>query len=430
MVGALLCTIGEWWNRLTGRKGSTRTVIGSALNPSSDLGGAKPDAVIAPTIDLPRSPVSSVDREPMRQQETGPIEIAAADPIHDFANDIVIPLGAGEHAADVAIAEKSERHDTEQSLAEVLCLESLPVAVARPTVVDPDVRDRTLASLGSLRQIPALQSLAQGFLRAMNRQEVAVTEVVTAIEKDSALCVRVLRMANSVLVSPERRIEDLETAVQMLGVARVRKAAQALFTLRDANRVAEGFDWRHLWIHALGTAAIAEELEQQFKTTQDSQIHLAALLHDVGKIVLSTIAPDAYRDVLIVAWNENGRLEDLERERLGVDHREAGVLFAKHNGLPAVVVESIAHHNRPEEAVEHRFEVALVTIANYLSKAHGLGFSGSRLDERDGEFADLSAWDVIEETCGFRPDPEALEDEMHGFIGNLRAELKSLREES
>ncbi len=343
--------------------------------------------------------------------------------------------GAGRPTADPAespapILAPEARHDTEQSLIEVLCVDALPVPLARPAAMDPNARERTLAALNSLRQIPALQSLAQGFLRAMNQPEVSVSEVVAAIEKDSALCVRVLRMANSVLVSPEHRIEDLETAVQMLGVARVRKAAQALFTLRDANRVAEGFDWRHLWIHALGTAAIAEELEQQLRSSNESQVHLAALLHDVGKIVLSTIAPDGYRDVLIIAWNENGRLEDLERERLGVDHREAGVMFAQHNGLPPVVIEAIAHHDRPEQAKEHRFEVALVAIANYLSKAHGVGFSGSRLDDRDGEFSNLSAWVIVEETCGFRPNVEAIEDEMSGFIAALRTDLRSLREEA
>jgi putative nucleotidyltransferase with HDIG domain len=410
MVGTLLSTLGDWWNRLLGRKDSPRTVIGQSA--------PQVPTAAASNVGAGPSPVSS-----------SPTEIADPSPVRDATNDLIVSFGAGEHATDALIAE-SDRQDAEKSLAEVLCVETLPVVATRPREIDPGVRERTLMSLNGLRQIPALQSLAQGFLRAMNRPEVAVAEVVTAIEKDSALCVRVLRMANSVLVSPERRIEDLETAVQMLGVARVRKAAQALFTLRGANRVAEGFDWKHLWIHALGTAAIAEELQQQFRAANDSQIHLAALLHDVGKIVLSTIAPDAYRDVLIVAWNENGRLEDLERERLGVDHREAGVLFADHNGLPAVVVQAIAHHDRPEQAVEYRFEVALVTIANYLSKAHGLGFSGARLDDRDGEFADLSAWNVIEETCGFRPDAEALEDELHGFIGNLRTELRSLREES
>jgi putative nucleotidyltransferase with HDIG domain len=220
---------------------------------------------------------------------------------------------------------------------------------------------------------------------------VEVSDVVEAIAKDSALCVRVLRMANSVLVSPERRIEDLDTAVQMLGVVRVRKTAQALFTLRDAKRVGEGFDWRHLWIHALGTAAIAEELEKQLRPAGDSPLHLAALLHDVGKIVLATVAPEDYRDILVMAWNENGRLEDLERARLGVDHREAGVLFARHNGLPEAVVEAIAHHDRPEAAEKFRFEVALVSLANHVSKAHGLGFSGARLDDSDGEFEDLPA---------------------------------------
>jgi putative nucleotidyltransferase with HDIG domain len=317
----------------------------------------------------------------------------------------------------------------EQCLIEVLGVERLPVSAGRRRV-NPAVREQTLAALDGLKQIPALQSLAQGFLRAMNQPEVAVTEVIASIEKDSALCVRVLRMANSVLVSPERRIEDLDTAVQMLGVARVRKAAQALFTLRDANRVAEGFDWRHLWIHALGTAAIAEELEQQLRASADSQVHLAALLHDVGKIVLSTIAPDAYRDVLIVAWNENGRLEELERERLGVDHREAGVMFARHNQLPAAVVAAIAHHDAPERATEHRFEVALVAIANYLAKAHGLGFSGARLDEGDGDLAGLTAWDLLAETCGFRPDPDTIEQEMAGFVAALRADLKTLRQDT
>jgi putative nucleotidyltransferase with HDIG domain len=341
-------------------------------------------------------------------------------------------LAPAEAVAVAPAAEnKSEpRPDQEhaQSLLETLQLSSLENRTSAPRPPDPAVRERTLAGLENLRQIPALQSLAQGFMRALNKPEVSVDEVVETIEKDSALCVRVLRMANSVLISPERRIEDLETAVQMLGVMRVRKAAQALFTLRDANRVAEGFDWKHLWVHALATADIAEELEQQLRSADNSQIYLAALLHDVGKIVLSTLAPDEYREILVTAWNDNGRLEELERQRLGVDHREAGVKFAEHNQLPAIVVEAIAHHDRPEEAKEHRFEVALIVLANYLSKAHGLGFSGSRLDASDGEFAELSAWKVIEEELGGLPNIERTEWEMKEFISVLREDLKSLRE--
>ena len=388
MAGAILSFIGGWWTRLFGRGRATLVA----------------------------------------QAEASTIAERHVPAYFPTAQTAILETEAKPAPQNIPAAKASEPADGAQSLMETLCLEEMPVAASHTRVADPKVRERTLAALADLRQIPALQSLAQGFLRALSRPDAEVEDVVTAIAKDSALCVRVLRMANSVLVSPERRIEDLDTAVQMLGVKRVRQAAQALFTLRDANRVAEGFDWRHLWIHALGTASIAEELERQLRSADDSQLHLAALLHDVGKVVLSTIAPDVYRDILVLTWNENGRLEDLERERLGVDHREAGVRFAQHNGMPEIVVQSIAHHERPENALEHRFEVALVSLANYLSKAHGVGFSGSRLDESDGEFADLSAWKVIEQECGGLPNVEAIEAEMRPFIASLRVELRELRE--
>lgn len=315
-------------------------------------------------------------------------------------------------------------------LLETVRLRALQPATAEPGREPKLTRAGTLAALRDLRQIPALQSLAQGFKQATDRPEVAVEEVVAAINQDGALCVRVLRMANSAVIGSERRIEDLETAVQMLGVVRVRKTAQALFTLNNADKVVEGFDWRHLWVHALATAAIAEELEQRLRSADDSQIHLAALLHDVGKIVLSTVAADSYRDVLVRAWGEGGRLEGLERETLGVDHREAGVMFATHNGLPAMVVQAIAHHHDPARATTHRLEVALIALANHLSKAHGLGFSGARLDESDGDFATHPAWRVVEEACGGKLDAEAIEADLGSFLNGLRAELRGLRPEN
>lgn len=314
------------------------------------------------------------------------------------------------------------------SLLEIVQRTSLAPAAAPLPAADPAVRERTLAQLSGLQQIPALQSLAKGFLQTLSQPQVAVEEVVESIRKDSALCVRLLRAANSAAVASEQRIEDLGGAVQMLGVLRVRKMMQAMFTLRDGHRVAAGFDWRHLWIHALATAAIAEELERRLRPVPDSQIHLAALLHDVGKIVLSTLAPDDYREVLLRAWNDGGPLEDLERAHLGVDHREAGVIFARHNGLPGIVVAAIEHHQDPAAATEHRFDVALVGLANHLSKAHGLGFSGARLGENDGEFAEQEAWAVVRATTGEPIEPDDLEEALGDFLAGLRADLRTLRE--
>lgn len=295
-------------------------------------------------------------------------------------------------------------------------------------VAQPALRARTLDKLTTLQQIPSLQSLAQGFLRAAGKSDGSIEEVVAAVEKDPALCVRVLRMANSAAVSPEQRIDDIFTAVQMLGLRRVNTLAHALFTLRDARNTGGGLDWRHLWIHALATAAIAEEIEQQLGRTGAQQLYLAALLHDVGKIVLSTVAPDAYRAIMDQVWAGDGNLDALEGACFGVGHGEAGVIFAQQSGLPGEVLAAIAHHADPTGAESHRLTVAIVAIANYLSKFYGLGFSGARLDESDGDLEAQPAWAVIAGETGATPDIHGISLAVQGVIGGLKHELLALRD--
>lgn len=287
-----------------------------------------------------------------------------------------------------------------------------------------------MAALAQLKQIPALQSLAQGFLQAASRTDVDLDEVVEAIGKDPALCVRVSRMANSAAIGPEKHIDDLTHAVQMLGLIRVRSLARALYTLRDSRSIAPGFDWRHLWVHALATATLAEELERRLGLPSDPLLYLSALLHDVGKIVLSVGCPDDYASVMVAAWNRTWSLDDLERMQLGMSHREAGEYYLERSGLPAVVVSCALHHHEPARAPEeHRQQVAIVALANFLSKAYGLGFSGSTLglDGQD-DFVELTVWTVLEESTGRKFDREGIETEMQAVIPEIKVELRGLKE--
>ncbi|MDQ5980074.1 MAG: hypothetical protein QG602_3049 [Verrucomicrobiota bacterium] len=306
-----------------------------------------------------------------------------------------------------------------------------PLGVTRAPfipVAQPALRASTLAKLATLQQIPSLQALAQGFLRATARSDGSIEDVVAAVEKDPALCVRVLRMANSAFVASEQRIEDVATAVQMLGLQRVNTLSHALFMMRDAHNTNGGVDWRHLWMHALATAAIAEEIEKQLGRETGQQLYLAALLHDVGKIVLSTVAPEAYRAIMDKAWNSEGRLDALETVCFGVGHSEAGVIFAQQSGLPGEVITGIAHHADPAQAESHRLTVAVVSLANYLAKFYGLGFSGTRLDEADGELEVQPGWAVIAGETGATPDIAGISQAVDGVVGGLKQDLLSLRD--
>jgi putative nucleotidyltransferase with HDIG domain len=376
------------------------------------------------------SPGSSSDKWFSRlfSRESAPpvATVKRASPARLVLADSAVARQAASLAAPNSVNEQAEMAAWAALALKQMVQEKKPVkpAIAAPTV---SVRDRTLAAC-ELDQIPALQSLAQGFERTMNQAHVTVEEVVASLSKDSSLCVRVLRMANSSLVSSQQRIDSLENAVQMLGLERVRNAADAVLILRSAAPSEDGMDMRQLWIHALATASLAQQLEKLLRTTNSAPLYVAGLLHDVGKIVLSMVAPDEYRSLLVAAWKENQPLDVLEKVQIGVDHSEAGVVFARQNKLASITTEAIAHHAHPEHATFHRFEVALVSVANHLSKAHGLGFSGSRLPVR-GEYERLTAWQVLESELGYPLDIAALQDELKGHVTRLRSELNTLRED-
>jgi putative nucleotidyltransferase with HDIG domain len=389
MPGAILSFLGGWWARWFGRAGDSHVSYTEAIEELEKAQAAAPEVVAGSVATTPKEP-----------------------------------------AADRAAEHEANRRAAEQSFLETVKMTDASPTRRTSTTANPDVRNATLEALQGLKQIPALQSLVQGVTRIMTRDGVDVDEIVEALQKDSALCVRVLSMANSVYVASEQKVVDLQTAVQLLGIARIRRLAQAVFTLRDSQRMVEGLDWRHLWIHALATAAIAEELERRLRPNPSSQIYMAALLHDVGKIVLSTVAGDTYREIIVASWNGEGRLEDIERETLGVGHREAGVIFATGNQLSDVVIESIAHHDDPSKAGAYRLEVSLVSLANFISKARGLGFSGARLDVQDGEVEDLPAWKVLAEELGWQPNLAQLDQEMADFYTALRNDLLGLREQA
>jgi len=333
--------------------------------------------------------------------------------------------GAGTQTSPTPPVESADSPDA--AYKQILRLDGAPQPPA-PSLDAGHTREATLAKLAGLEQIPALKALADNFTSALSKPDIDVDEIVSVISKDSALCLSILRMANSVEIGSRQRVDNLETAVQMLGVSRVRRAAEAVKILRANESDKAVLDWCHLWIHSLGTAIIAEKLAERLRAPNQRQIYLAALFHDVGKIALSTLYPADYRNILIGTWLDGTRLEALERQCFGVEHSEIGAAFVTQNKMSLLISQTVSHHSAPENATAHRSEVAIVNIANFLAKFYGLGFSGSRLDETDGDLAGLTAWQVLMAETGRLNDAVQIQSSLEPFILSLRRDLTSLRQ--
>jgi HD-like signal output (HDOD) protein len=64
------------------------------------------------------------------------------------------------------------------------------------------------------------------------------------------------------------------------------------------TNVCKGVRREVFWRHSLGTALMAQTLEQNLCETHTNQVYLCGLLHDIGILVNGALFPEEFRDVL------------------------------------------------------------------------------------------------------------------------------------
>jgi len=237
-------------------------------------------------------------------------------------------------------------------------VEVLPAPAVREAtnvLVDQD------ALVLAARELEPLPTTVTRLARILARQDWEMREVEEAIALDQALTPRILRLANSALSSRGHRIATVGEAVMRVGTGPLFSMAMALGVKRrfaapvKAYGLAEG----ELWKHSVAAALTVESLGTRLRRRLPVESFTAALLHDVGKLVLARFL-DAERLELLRAAAERGRLSerDAELEILGVDHGELGAIIAQHWQLPDPLVRALQHHHSPDGAPDGALDAA------------------------------------------------------------------------
>jgi HD-like signal output (HDOD) protein len=261
----------------------------------------------------------------------------------------------------------------------------LEVAVERSCklkeLLEGELISRTVGALGEL---PSAPSVYLKLVDKLNEADASVDEVAEIVAGDIAISVRLLQLANSAIFRTSREIATVKMAASYLGLSMVRNlvlASEVFRAFADAHPVM-GFSVEELQNHARLTAGIVAGMDLP-KGVQNSAA-VAALLHDVGKLVLACKMPDRFSRLLGRASEKNQPLFRVEEELWGITHAEIGAYLLGLWGLPVAITEAVAYHHSPSRVLHYRFDaVAAVHIANLL--AH----------ECEGATADLSeCWDL------------------------------------
>ncbi|MEM7454621.1 MAG: HDOD domain-containing protein [Planctomycetota bacterium] len=229
-----------------------------------------------------------------------------------------------------------------------------------------------LNRLKALEGLPPFPAVASRILTECQKPAPEVDTIITLIECDAALGGRVLQLVNSPLYAASRQVTSIGHAVVMLGFKCVAQMAAAI----SAGQVFAGGspDYeryrRQTFEQSLACATIAKGLSRYVDDVSADEAFLAGVMHDVGKLVMLKVVPEAY--CVLLEEHKDGMTSICEVDQFGIDHSEVGNRCGAKWGLPAEINTAINNHHRDFEQTDDGLS-KVVIAANYLARQQGIG---------------------------------------------------------
>lgn len=257
----------------------------------------------------------------------------------------------------------------------------------------------------TMQQIPNLDTLVDQFKQfyfTIESRELSAEDVGQIVMESDELSAAVVRFVNSPAFNLSQPANDPYHALCLLSADQVRPLALASYVY---NAIRELFDScpmaDAITKHCMGVAGRARmiaSMDAENSTTVEYAF-AAALLHDLGKLVLLGVDRQRYCDVLRTVKEDSISLIDAEMDEFNVTHAEVGAKLLSLCELPAFVVEAVLYHHCLRMEGEPEFNAAVaVHVANALENtelASELG--GSNVMNREylnrlGRLEKIESW--------------------------------------
>jgi HD-like signal output (HDOD) protein len=212
------------------------------------------------------------------------------------------------------------------------------------------------------------------------RDHWAFSEVEQVISLDQSLTGRLLQVANSAASATLIPIGTVKDAIIRVGVGPVLSFSMACCIGPQFKRALPeyGLSEGDLWRHSVASSLAAEIIMAMAPNPVPPEAVTAALVHDVGKLVLARfLTPDLLQAMAEARDRGDDQSMQAEIDVLGVHHGQLGGLIARNWNLPDRMAEAVTHHHSPDRADDILCDA--VHVANIAAKLV-LGIPQARRD--------------------------------------------------
>jgi diguanylate cyclase (GGDEF)-like protein len=215
------------------------------------------------------------------------------------------------------------------------------------------MNDQLLNRIRQCPTLPSLPTIAMDVLDLAQRDEVDIAEIARIISKDPALSSKILRTVNSSFYGRSQSISQVSQALVILGLQSVKTLVLGFSLVGNLQQTkSKGFKHLDYWKRSIYAATAAKLLAARVQMVQAEECFLAALLQDIGMLVLDQVLKDDYGTIHEQAAGAHRQLAAAETEALGVTHAQVTGFLAEQWKLPPLLSVPMANHHDPHAVTD------------------------------------------------------------------------------
>ncbi len=224
-----------------------------------------------------------------------------------------------------------------------------------------------------LDALPSIPQVYYDFVKATQTEGIEFGVVAEIIEQDISLTARILQVVNSAFFSLPEDVGSIKHAISVLGMDMLRALVSATCLLRTLASAEDVNALQKIWLHGRSVSELAVAIGGQHRRLtrqQTAEIAQAALLHDIGKLIILRFVPQ----VATILQESSHKPADvrlaLEVQLLGTTHADIGAFLLSLWGISETTVRAVALHHSPEAVAAAQCPVGTpVFLANCLQEA-------------------------------------------------------------
>lgn len=245
------------------------------------------------------------------------------------------------------------------------------------SALTPNTRVRSLAA--AVHRLPAMPKVHERILALIDGPNASVRDAADLVAQDPGLCAKILRVVNSAFFARGQIVRDVRTATARVGLDLLR----AMVLMERASCGLSGRRVEAIQRDALDAASVTTRI---VAPDEQRTAFTAALLCDVGTLVLEQGAPDEIAAVRAHAAECLIPIHVAEKELLGSSHADVAGYVLGLWGVPAVIVDAVlGHHDlgRDPSTLSAAVHVAHSIVAGDVVSREAAERAGveSRIDE-------------------------------------------------